>query len=248
MGEKMEPMMTDGRDYDVETGNPKAHYSFDETSIRAAFVRKVFGIVSVLLLITTGFIALFMFIPELHYFAATNQPMMIASMVLTFVIIIALACFQQLRRQTPVNFILLILFTLCMSWMLATVTAFYEVESVLWAAGVTAVITIALTIFAMQTKWDFTIISGLMLVVMVVLLFFGIFAAIFQSRILHVTYAALGALVFGIYLVIDVQLMLGGQHTYSVSPEEYVFAALNIYLDIVNLFLKILIIIGNTKK
>jgi len=47
------------------------------------------------------------------------------------------------------------------------------------------------------------------------------------------------------YLVFDTQLMMGGKHQYSLSPEEYIFAALNLYLDIINLFLFILSLIGN---
>lgn len=47
------------------------------------------------------------------------------------------------------------------------------------------------------------------------------------------------------YLVFDTQLILGGKHRrYTVSPEEYVFAALNLYLDIVNLFLLLLQLIS----
>ena len=46
------------------------------------------------------------------------------------------------------------------------------------------------------------------------------------------------------YLVVDTQMMMGGKHKYSLSPEEYIFAALNLYLDIINLFLFILTIIG----
>jgi len=38
--------------------------------------------------------------------------------------------------------------------------------------------------------------------------------------------------------------MMGGKHKYSLSPEEYIFAALNIYLDVVNLFMYILMIVG----
>ena len=34
-------------------------------------------------------------------------------------------------------------------------------------------------------------------------------------------------------------MMMGG-HKFSISPEEYVFAAIAIYLDILNLFLYIL--------
>lgn len=57
-------------------------------------------------------------------------------------------------------------------------------------------------------------------------------------------YASIGALVFSLYLVYDTQLMMGGKHKYSISPEEYIFAALNLYLDIINIFLYILTIIG----
>ena len=46
------------------------------------------------------------------------------------------------------------------------------------------------------------------------------------------------------YIVFDTQMMLGGKHKYSLSPEEYIFAALNLYLDVVNLFLFILTIVG----
>lgn len=50
------------------------------------------------------------------------------------------------------------------------------------------------------------------------------------------------------YLVYDTQLMMGGKHKYSISPEEYIFAALNLYLDIVNIFLYILTIIGASRS
>lgn len=46
------------------------------------------------------------------------------------------------------------------------------------------------------------------------------------------------------YLVYDTQIMMGGGKQYSISPEEYVFAALNLYLDIINLFLYILQLIA----
>jgi FtsH-binding integral membrane protein len=41
--------------------------------------------------------------------------------------------------------------------------------------------------------------------------------------------------------------MMGGNHKYSISPEEYVFAALNLYLDIVQIFMYILTIIGASR-
>ena len=61
-------------------------------------------------------------------------------------------------------------------------------------------------------------------------------------------YAAAGALIFMVYIVYDTQLMMGGKHKYAIDPEEYVFAALNLYLDIVNLFIYILSIVGIAKN
>lgn len=49
------------------------------------------------------------------------------------------------------------------------------------------------------------------------------------------------------YLVVDTQLMVGGHHKYALSPEEYIFAALNLYLDIVNMFMFILSIVGSAR-
>ena len=34
--------------------------------------------------------------------------------------------------------------------------------------------------------------------------------------------------------------MIGGDHKYTISPEEYIFAALAIYLDIINIFMYLL--------
>lgn len=67
-------------------------------------------------------------------------------------------------------------------------------------------------------------------------------------QITNIVYSSLGALLFSFYLVFDIQLMLGGKHKYSISPEEYVFAALNIYLDVINLFTYILSIIGSARN
>lgn len=65
-----------------------------------------------------------------------------------------------------------------------------------------------------------------------------------KTKTLTLVYASLGALLFSLYLIYDTQLMLGGKHKYTISPEEYVFAALNLYLDIINIFIYILTIIG----
>ena len=50
------------------------------------------------------------------------------------------------------------------------------------------------------------------------------------NRILEVVYAGIGATIFSVYLIIDTQMMMGGEHKFSISPEEYVFAGESIQI------------------
>ena len=112
------------------------------------------------------------------------------------------------------------------------------------AFGICTGICLGLTLFAFQTKYDFTYCSGILFVLSLNLMFFGIFVAIWPYEALSMVYTVLATGLFSVYLVVDTQLIMGGNKKYSISPEEYVFAALNLYLDIMNLFILILSLVG----
>ncbi|KAM4873648.1 protein lifeguard 1-like [Thomomys bottae] len=225
--------------------NDNATNPFSDESIRRAFIIKVFLIVSAQLLFTAIIIGVFLFWNDLRVWVLANPWFTYAFLPIFFIILILLACCEHLRRQVPTNYILLGVFTVLQGLLLGTISVFYNVEEVLWATGATTMVTIGLTLFALQTKWDFTLLNGVLFVSVFVLMIFGIIIIFVRSYWLHLLYAALGALIFSLYLVMDVQIMVGGRHHYSeLDPEEYVFAALNIYLDIINLFLFILQLIG----
>merc|ERR1719234_900811 len=182
-------------------------------------------------------------------YSAVHPELWILAMVIMIVSLITLACCEGVRRKTPHNFIFLGLFTLAEGFMLGTVTSTYDSNEVLMAVGVCAAVTLALTIFAFQTKIDFTAMGGVLIAVLMVFFLFGLIALFLpQSRTLKLVYASIGAIIFSLYIIYDTQLMVGGSHAYSLSPEEYVFAALNLYLDIINLFMYILQIIGNSRS
>ncbi|MEE6466616.1 hypothetical protein FKM82_007010 [Ascaphus truei] len=217
---------------------------FLEKSIRRAFIRKVYITLAIQLVITVGLICMFIFWKTLRYWVQDYPYFAYALLACTFVLVLVLACCDKARRKVPLNFILLGLFTVFEGCMLGAISALFEVDAVMWAVGATVFVTLGLTLFALQTKWDFTNKSGSLCVALLVLLSFGLLCAIIRSSWLQILYASIGTLIFGMYLVVDTQLILGGKHRYSISPEDYIFAALNIYLDIVNLFLLLLQIFG----
>ncbi|XP_032520920.2 protein lifeguard 1-like [Danaus plexippus] len=222
-----------------EDGNMD-NFDFTEKSIRRGFIRKVYAILMSQLLVTMGIIAFFLFHEPTKVFVRQNFYLLWIAMAVLFIAIIVLACCTEMRRQFPLNFIFLAIFTCAESFILGVVCSLYEVNQVLMAVGITAAVCLGLTLFAFQTKWDFTMMGGALVALSMVLLVFGILAIIFRNNILHTAYAAAGALIFSLYLVYDTQLMMGGKHKYSISPEEYIFAALNLYVDIINIFIFIL--------
>lgn len=50
------------------------------------------------------------------------------------------------------------------------------------------------------------------------------------------------------YLVVDTQMIIGGSNKVQISPEEYVMAAITLYVDIINIFMYILQILQSVSN
>jgi len=228
----------------AENLDPMGGSIFSDKAVRLAFIWKVYAILAAQLVLTMAFIGLF-FIPTVKEFARAHPWLVWVAIALTFLLIIVLACVPGVSRKSPQNLLLLWLLTCCIGFTLGTVTARFEAPEVLLAVGLTAAVVLALTLFAFQTRIDFTAWGGALLCVLVIFLLASLVALFFPAtRTLRLVFAAIGAVIFSLFIVFDTQLLIGGNHKYSLEPEEYVFAALSLYLDIVNLFLYLLVIIG----
>ncbi|XP_054925059.1 protein lifeguard 1-like [Dermacentor andersoni] len=241
-----------GRPSDVEMGIPPAEppmeNPFADKYVRMGFIRKVYAILSVQLLLTTALVAAFVFVPELNKFAKMNGWISLISFLAGLGLLLVLSCCGDLQRTFPINFILLFLFTFFEALGLSIVCVFYKRDEVFMAVGVTATVFILLTIFAMQTTIDFTGCTVVAFVTLILLTILGVVAALFRSKLLQMIYACSGAALFSFYIVIDTQLITGGANrAYSLSPEDYIAGALGLYLDAINLFLYILQIMDHLK-
>ncbi len=119
------------------------------------------------------------------------------------------------------NYALLLMFTLAEAYMVSFITSIVAEREggaiVVIAASMTLgtyclieAIVIALTLYALFTRSDFTTGWGILIAILAPFIMFGIFAWISWIPVLHSLYCALGAALFGIYLVIDTQLIVGG--------------------------------------
>ncbi|XP_032873002.1 protein lifeguard 2-like isoform X2 [Amblyraja radiata] len=226
-------------------------FSWDDKNVRRIFIRKVYIILMVQLSFTAAIIALFTFCNPVKVYIQANPGWYWASYVIFFVTYLTLACCSGPRRYFPWNLILLTIFTASLACMLGFISSYYNTKSVLLCFAITALVCFAVTIFSFQTKFDFTSCQGVLFVLLLVLFISGLVLAIVLPfhyiPWLHAVYAVLGAIIFTMFLAFDTQLLIGNRR-YAISPEEYIFGALNIYLDIVYIFTFMLQIFGSSRE
>ncbi|XP_004541518.1 glutamate receptor, ionotropic, N-methyl D-aspartate-associated protein 1b (glutamate binding) [Maylandia zebra] len=226
--------------------NQEFDFGLDNKTIRRAFIRKVFLVLTAQLMVTFAFVAVFTFVEQVKVFVAANMWTYLVSYIVFFVSICVISCCGNVRRRHPWNLVALSILTLSMSYMVGMIASFHETDSVIMAVGITAIVCFTVVIFSLQTKYDFTSCYGVLFVCLIVLIVFGFLCIFIRDKILHIVYAGLGALLFTCFLAVDTQMLLGNKEL-ALSPEEYVFAALNLYTDIINIFLYILAIIGRAR-
>jgi len=250
-----------GRDKDDETSVEDAlpagfGSSFSDKTIRMKFVRKVYSILLIQLLVTTAIIAVFILTPVRGLMcregtAGLDQRchrsdsaliLYIVSYIVFIVTYFAIACCERVRKRSPGNIIAITIFTLSLSLLVSTICLFHDVTWVLMAMGITAALCLGLTLFSFQTKIDFTGLGPYLFIACWCLFIFGIMAVIFASTgnsVLYTVYSCLMALLFAMYLIYDTQMIIGGKK-HSISPEEHIYASITIYVDVVYIFLAIL--------
>jgi FtsH-binding integral membrane protein len=230
---------------DIEMGNGPLLST--NLQIRLGFIRKVYCILSMQLLLTTFMCMLSIGVKSFAIFQMTNIGLMLVALIFSIVLVIALTCFPSIARTVPTNYILLTLFTLCEGYLVSFVCALTSPKIVLMAVCMTCAVTISLTVYACTTKTDFTVYNGLLFVASCVLMLFGLFLMFTENKMLHIIYCCLGVLIYSIYLIFDTQLIIGNKEN-ELSIDDYIYGALMLYLDIINLFLYILRILKSTSN
>eukprot|EP01055_Gregarina_sp_Pseudo9_P000576 Gregarina_sp_Pseudo_9__575@NODE_136_length_4074_cov_82_022057_g126_i0_p3_GENE_NODE_136_length_4074_cov_82_022057_g126_i0NODE_136_length_4074_cov_82_022057_g126_i0_p3_ORF_typecomplete_len249_score15_45Bax1I/PF01027_20/1_1e55BaxI_1/PF12811_7/9_9e06DUF1118/PF06549_12/1_2DUF1118/PF06549_12/1_9e03DUF2809/PF10990_8/0_74DUF2809/PF10990_8/4_7e03DUF2809/PF10990_8/12_NODE_136_length_4074_cov_82_022057_g126_i0171917 len=214
-------------------------------AIRHGFIRKVYGILTAQILLTTFVGAVFTLSESWRIWIVTSGSWLVSlSMLVGLGVMCGLACVPGAAERHPTNLYLLGAFTLAESVGLgaacAIVAATNGASVVLQAYTCTALIVVGLTMFAMQTKHDFTKWNGILASCFLALFAFGFLRIFFpHSGFFETVYATLGALIFSCYIVIDTQMLVGGKQL-EVSEDQYIMVALKLYVDIINLFLTLL--------
>lgn len=225
---------------DLEQGQNNMNCCSNHSS-RQIFIMKTYVCLAIQLFITFGITLAFFKSPTLQN-ATTDQLttliwtffcIAIVSMVLT---IIGVECLNSnLCAVIP-----FIIFTFSMSVVFAVGAIQYSISTVIQSIVCVSLIFFSCTAFIFITKKDLHSWGGILYCSLLTLVITSIIFIFFPpSNLIYIVYNVIGIVIFIGYVLFDTSEII---HTYQ--ENEYFIASMNVYLDILNLLLKIMAVLA----
>lgn len=217
--------------------NYTAHHSanaYSESSL-SAFIKQTYQLFAASLLAATAG----------AYIGVGIAPMIAGGMFWVAVIIELGLLFGLMaaKNKAPLNLILLFSFTfvsgVTLGPLIAAILSMPAGASIVAQAfAMTTVAFGGLSIFAMNTKRDFTTMGKMLFIAVIVLIVAGLINIFTQSSMLSLAISSISAIVFSAFILYDTQNIIRGNYQ---TPIE---GAVALYLDFLNLFTSLLQILG----
>ena len=228
---------------DIEVGAGDAVDAHVQRQMRLGFIRKVYGILTCQLALTTIVCSVLALNGACRRFVMTTPSLMYIGMLGSFGVLIALMMF---KNQHPLNAHLLFVWTLMEAYTVGVVCASYTAAGqgriVVEALVLTASIFAVLTAYTFQSKRDWSFMEAGLMSGLWLLIFWGLFSLFFPALAGGV-YSLLGALIFSGFIIFDTW-----QITERFGYDDHILASITLYLDILNLFLFILRLLSRDRN
>ncbi|KAF0912785.1 hypothetical protein E2562_019010 [Oryza meyeriana var. granulata] len=233
---------------DVEACYPAAHsgavagggmypYMIESPQLRWAFIRKVYVIVAVQLLVTVAVAAAVNLIEPIKTFFQGRKPEVLAAYVIILVApLIMMLPMIYFRNKHPINLFFLFLFTVCISFSVGMGCLSKNGTVIFEAAAITLAVVVSLTCYtfwAAKKGYDFEFLGPFLVAAALVLVLYSLITILYpMGRTAKLVYGCVTALVFSGFIIYDTDNLIK-RYTY----DEYVAAAITLYFDIINLFM-----------
>lgn len=171
---------------------------------------------------------------------------------------------KPFHMVVPINYTLLAIFTLATSVMVAKISLASKPQLVFEAFVLTTAAVLGITIFAFTSfrKIDgvkeFSIMAPALSAVGLIFAVSGLFVLVTATDLapddsvdsnqkgMRVLFAAIGVALFALIMLFDTSQVIGGKSMmFELGPECYILGALQLYLEIVNMFVLLLVILGS---
>lgn len=139
------------------------------------------------LVVVFGFVYFCIYHLEMEKFIRANRELSLyiicGNCLILWAVLMAFGCCENARRKFPLNYILLALLTVVMSILMGFLGGLVPPRIIILAIIGTLLVSLVLTLFAFQSKIDFTIYSGTIAAFTITVAFYGIIALISKASI-----------------------------------------------------------------
>ncbi|XP_059625391.1 protein LIFEGUARD 2-like [Cornus florida] len=228
---------------DLESGSRPLYPSMVESpEHRWSFIRKVYSILTFQLLLTIAVGAVVVNVREIPNFFLSKGVGLALYIVLIIAPFIVLVPLYYYHQRHPVNYLLLGLFTVIIAFVVGLTCSLKHGKVVLEAMILTAVVVVSLTLYtfwAARRGHDFNCLGPILFGALLVLTVFLLIQLVFPMGKWQVMIiAGAASIIFSGFIIYDTDNLIK-----RCSYDEYIWAAVSLYLDIMNLFLWIVAII-----
>ncbi|XP_078169451.1 protein LIFEGUARD 4-like [Carex rostrata] len=216
---------------------------------RWAFLRKVYAILAIQMLLTVVVASIVVYVRPVNLFVSTPGGLMlyISTLILPFIVLCHLYFFYQ---SYPVNLLSLGAFTVAISFAVGLTCAFTKGAIILESAILTLFVFISLALYtfcaekyARKIKWMDGREQFLMAAVIILVVFSLIQMYFPLGRHLLMICSGIASLIFCSYIIYDTDNLI-----WLYSKEEYVWASVAPYVDIINYFFSLLKLIRESLR
>lgn len=204
--------------------------------VRAGFTRKVYMLMCIQLLLTSGISSLLMFEPTVRTFAVHNLAILYAVLIGSMCLMCPLMTYKDVH---PLNLILLMVLTILQGYVVGVVCAAYMSVGlgtlIAWAFTTTTLVFGLLSAYVHVSRIELSYVGGTLSAALFALLFLGLVGFFMPTYIIQAVSVALGIVVFSGFVLYDTSMML-----HQISVDDAIVASVQLYLDFLNLFLCIL--------
>lgn len=156
-------------------------------------------------------------------------------------------CNYTVYTKSPSKYIHYFLFLESSSYLFGQLEYYFSRMSnnssnlLLTSGAITASTLFTLTLYTLVTKTDFTSYIDYVFGMSFALIFSALLNSFFHNSIMQIFIVTSFCIVFCFYIMIDLQMITAKNHImYKYSLNDYIFAAISLYLDVFNLFIYLL--------
>ena len=215
-------------------------YNFPTKVSLAQFISQTLNYVTAQLFITTAITVLaYSYKTSVNNYLAQHPAVLWLPIILSFVTLVGLYCSGDAHLKR----VMFWLFTLSCGAMVATSTIQYSPRVILNALATLALTVTFVNIYAYRTARDgkdLTFMGPALFGCLFVILVLSLIALLIPISFLQVCIAFLAVIVFSALLLYDLNRLYSGAEREDEILAEPMLAAINIYLDIINIFLYLL--------